>query len=242
MNHNHELEDLSALMDGELQHDQTRFMLRRLQSDSGLRTTWSRFHVIADGIRGDTPPLANAGFAERVMQQLHDEAGKTNSVSQGRRPPRLLRWSAGGAIAAGVAVAALVMTQPTGDDGVHATRPSEQVATRASAGHRDRNTTSSLAATSRSQGAPVAPRWLQASPSIGQMTQPAAADFSFSGGWMHARGAGPYQARERVPYAKLPRVQYGQRSGDARAHGWWVPRAQSTNARPPSVLQVNKTP
>ncbi len=97
-------EHLSALMDGELSREQTRFLLRRLGHDREAVACWTRLHAVRDCLKGATPRLAAPGFADRI-----------NRVLVGGRLPvrsRWLRWSAGGGIAVAVAVAALLMVQP----------------------------------------------------------------------------------------------------------------------------------
>ncbi|MFN7137618.1 MAG: RseA family anti-sigma factor, partial [Thermomonas sp.] len=41
-------EQLSALMDGMLPEDQTRFLLRRLQHDAELAGSWERWRIASD--------------------------------------------------------------------------------------------------------------------------------------------------------------------------------------------------
>jgi sigma-E factor negative regulatory protein RseA len=117
----HQRENLSAGMDGQLSKEELRFLLRRLDHDASLQQDWSRYHVARDGLRRELPALASADFATRVMQAIERE-GVT--VQQGKRR-HWLHWSAGGAIAAGVAVAALMVAQPAGQG---ADRLSPQVA------------------------------------------------------------------------------------------------------------------
>lgn len=105
-------EHLSAGIDGELAREELRFLLRRFEHDAGLRQAWSRYHVARDGLRGELPALASAGFAERVSEAVAREA----RAGAGRRVPHWLRWSAGGAIAASVAVAALMIARPVAED------------------------------------------------------------------------------------------------------------------------------
>lgn len=105
--HQHAREHLSAGIDGELPREELRFLLRRLDHDEALRLAWTRYQVARDGLRKELPPLAGAGFAERVMHAIDAE----EAAAAPRH--RWLRWSAGGAIAAGVAVAALMIGQPT---------------------------------------------------------------------------------------------------------------------------------
>lgn len=99
-------EQLSALMDGELERDQTRFLLKRLQADDDLSLRWARYHVVRQTLRRQEVVLA-AGFADRVMAEIDAAPAR-----KGRVPHAWLRWGAGGAIAASVAAAALVLTQP----------------------------------------------------------------------------------------------------------------------------------
>lgn len=105
-------ESLSAGVDGELSSEQLRFLLRRLDHDASLRQTWTRYHVARDGLRKKLPPMAGAGFAERVMRAIDQESVPATAAT---RRSHWLRWSTGGAIAASVAAAALMIGQPTGD-------------------------------------------------------------------------------------------------------------------------------
>ncbi|MBU6248197.1 MAG: sigma-E factor negative regulatory protein [Xanthomonadaceae bacterium] len=109
---NHQPEHLSAGMDGELTGEELRFLLRRLEHDRSLLVRWERFHVASAGIRGELPSLASASFADRVMRAIGDETVMASGA--GHRRSRWFRLSAGGAIAAGVAVVALMASRPTG--------------------------------------------------------------------------------------------------------------------------------
>jgi sigma-E factor negative regulatory protein RseA len=112
------MENLSAAMDGQLSKDELRFLLRRLDRDASLLDAWARYHVAGDGLRRQLPPLASTGFAARVMEVIEGEQAVTAvSVSPKRRD--WLRLSVGGAIAASVAVAALMISQPTAPDSEH---------------------------------------------------------------------------------------------------------------------------
>jgi sigma-E factor negative regulatory protein RseA len=108
---------LSAAIDGELSREELRFLLRRLDHDAALAERWSRFHLAGDVLRGQVPAqLASAGFADRVMAAIDAAGVAPAAVGVGRRR-HWLHWSAGGAIAAGVAVAALMVAQPAGRPG-----------------------------------------------------------------------------------------------------------------------------
>ena len=103
-------EDLSALMDGELADEPTRFLLRRLDHDPGLGATWSRWHLIraclaSEPARLPGPVLGN-DFAARVAVAIQQDAAPRV------RQRHWARYMGGGAIAAGVAVAALMLNTP----------------------------------------------------------------------------------------------------------------------------------
>ena len=100
-------EALSAGVDGELSPHELRFLLRRMDHDRELQRTWSRYHVIREGLRGRLPALASPGFATRMQDAI---ARETLPARLRRR--QWLRWSAGGAIAASVAAATLMIGQP----------------------------------------------------------------------------------------------------------------------------------
>ncbi|MDE1957899.1 MAG: sigma-E factor negative regulatory protein [Xanthomonadaceae bacterium] len=97
-------EHLSALMDGELSREQAGFLLRRLGHDREAIACWTRLHTARDCLKGAAPRLAGPGFAARVSRALIGGALPARG--------RWLRWSAGGVIAATVAVTALLMVQP----------------------------------------------------------------------------------------------------------------------------------
>ncbi len=232
MTHSDEYETLSALIDGELSDDQVRFMLRRMDGHAGLRASWSRYHLIADGVRGDLPPLADDDFVARVMQHVDVQMPVTaaDESRPRRHVHRWLRWSAGGAIAAGVAVAALVVTQPQMNDtpatlGVgHATTAS----TLASAGAE--HPASGDAGADEVMGAPAVPRWLQASPSAARLASPAAANVSSLGQWMRMNeGTGGYYERNLAPYMQLPQARRMRRAeqGSDVYRLWRAPRAEA---------------
>ena len=108
MTQNHDIkEQLSALADGELDRNSARFLLRRCETDAALVGDWSRYQLIGACVRRSEFQLMPQGFAERVRQQLNDEAAP-------RRGGTLLRWGGGAAIAASVALVALMATRPAG--------------------------------------------------------------------------------------------------------------------------------
>lgn len=111
-------EQLSALMDGELQRDELRFLLRRMDADSGVAQSWSRYHVARAVFRHEPmAPRSGDAFAAAVLARLDADV----VAARPRMTGRLARWVGGGAIAASVAVIALVATQPGGRHAPNAT-------------------------------------------------------------------------------------------------------------------------
>ena len=100
------LQQLSALMDGELPREELRFLLRRLDTDPGLAQAWSRYQLAGAVLRRQVTVNLRPGFAEAVMAQV------TAQGPARRRGATVLRLAGGGAIAAAVAVVALLGTQP----------------------------------------------------------------------------------------------------------------------------------
>ena len=105
-------EQLSALMDGALPADQTRFLLRRLQHDDSLAECWERWRITGETMRGLAPAQRlPADFALRVGAALRGEDAPAMR-SGGKRMPTWLRWGGGAAMAASLAVVALIARQP----------------------------------------------------------------------------------------------------------------------------------
>ena len=105
-------EQLSALMDGELERDAARFVLKRVAGERELGLVWTRWHVAREAIRRQPPMVLPAAFADAVVARIEgtDIAPVRGGV------PVWLRWGAGGAIAASVAMAALLVTQPANEE------------------------------------------------------------------------------------------------------------------------------
>jgi len=170
-------EILSAGMDGELSREEIRFLLRRIEADAGLADVWSRYHAGRDGLRGEDRPSVSPDFASRVMAAIDAESVVVSAAP--RR--RWLHWSAGGAIAASVAVAALMLSQPAGRHSA-----ATDVAQHAPAV--EGNEVADVSAAT----APVAPQWLTGS-NASQFTQKAAFDGSSEGGATYLPRSMPYQ-------------------------------------------------
>ncbi len=94
-------EQLSALMDGELDRRESDFLLRRLVSDETLQRDWACYHLTRDCMKSEfAGPI---DLVARVREAIADEA----MDPVGRMSP-LARFGIGGVMAAGVAMLAVV--------------------------------------------------------------------------------------------------------------------------------------
>ncbi len=102
-------EQLSALMDGALPEDQTRFLLRRLQHDAALAGCWERWRIAADTMRGTTPSRRlPADFASRVAAALQEDAPLDAAARASARTAQRRRLGGGAALAAALAAMAIL--------------------------------------------------------------------------------------------------------------------------------------
>jgi sigma-E factor negative regulatory protein RseA len=99
-------EHLSAFMDGELGRDESRFLLRRAEGDDVLAGRWMRYHIARYVLRRQPVLAIRADFSSAILARIDAEAVPETARVQ------WLRWGSGGAIAAAVAVAALMVTKP----------------------------------------------------------------------------------------------------------------------------------
>lgn len=110
----HNRQQLSALMDGELSPDEARFLWRRLQHDESLAQSLSRWQLCGDILRGQVHAPAPEGFARAVAAAIANDrdASAAARPAAGWRPAR---WGTGLALAASVAVVALFVARQTPD-------------------------------------------------------------------------------------------------------------------------------
>ncbi|NKI34398.1 sigma-E factor negative regulatory protein [Wenzhouxiangella sp. XN79A] len=94
-------EQLSALMDGELDRRESRFLLRRLIADEGLQRDWARYHLARDCMKSEF--RGPVDLVARVRGAIAEE--RMDPVA---RLSPLARFGIGGAMAAGVAMLAVV--------------------------------------------------------------------------------------------------------------------------------------
>ena len=111
---NESRENLSCFMDGEINKETSRFLVRRLGADSELRGTWARYHLVRDCLRYQEGGLPGVDLCGRVQQALENETPQTAPRRIGSDWSKLgwLKPVAGMAVAASVALMAIITVGP----------------------------------------------------------------------------------------------------------------------------------
>ncbi|WP_186297767.1 sigma-E factor negative regulatory protein [Sedimenticola selenatireducens] len=113
-------EQISALLDNELDLTEARNALDYLQGDDSLRQQWDHYHLIGDAMRGEAVRLSVESIADRVRAKLDNEAIESSSDHQqpvpiSRNPRYRARWlktAGGGLLAASVAAITVIAFPP----------------------------------------------------------------------------------------------------------------------------------
>ncbi|ASK96087.1 hypothetical protein KWH01_13845 [Xanthomonas campestris pv. merremiae] len=105
----HYRQQLSALVDGELSADESRFLLRRLAHDEELAGCHERWQLCGDVLRGAASAPAPLDFAARVRSAIAEEPAP--QAQPAARPGARWRWGGGAAIAASVAAIAMFLAR-----------------------------------------------------------------------------------------------------------------------------------
>ena len=98
------MENISALMDGELDDREAALECERLKDDPALRGTWHSFHLIGDSLRGER--LLSEGFSARLAQRLDREPTILAPRRLAARPTRFTTYAL--SAAASLAVVSVV--------------------------------------------------------------------------------------------------------------------------------------
>ena len=103
-------EEISALLDGEGDDLERERALRALGTDPGLRAAWERYHLTSAAIRRELEMMVSPGLADRIQERLHHET--QDNTGRHSLSPRILKLTAGLAIAASVAAVAILNLPP----------------------------------------------------------------------------------------------------------------------------------
>jgi sigma-E factor negative regulatory protein RseA len=104
-------EDISALVDGEIEEADAHRIVDELIADPALVAEWSRYHLISDALREKAPAVPVGDLALRVSQAIAAEPAILADVVPLRpATPAASRWKplAGLALAASVATVAIL--------------------------------------------------------------------------------------------------------------------------------------
>ena len=102
-------EQISALVDDELDPNEQALLLRQLSRDESLRRQFARYQLASDALRDTLPDQIDPEFHTRIQDALQDEATPQAAATQHLQ--RLYKPVAGLAIAASVAVVAVLSLQ-----------------------------------------------------------------------------------------------------------------------------------
>ena len=105
------LEQMSALLDGELPQDQIGLLVRRMERDTELKRAFGNYVLIGESLRSPGGLTASQGFAARIQTVIQDGAPAVSPALPGR-PTRWLKPAAAVAVAAGTAFAAVMLLRP----------------------------------------------------------------------------------------------------------------------------------
>ena len=114
------LEQMSALLDGELPQDQIGLLVRRMERDTELKRAFGSYVLIGETLRAPGGITASCGFATRVQAVL-DDGHTALPISPGTHLARRAGWlksAAAVAVAAGTAFAAVLLLRPGDQPGV----------------------------------------------------------------------------------------------------------------------------
>lgn len=114
----HSDEQLSALVDDELEPNQHNLLIRRLERDQTLQGRWSRYFLMGEAIRRDLSGDLTVDLAQRVHASIENEPSLTPEVRGQTVSKAWPRSAAGLAVAASVAAIALAAFKLTGEPGV----------------------------------------------------------------------------------------------------------------------------
>lgn len=108
-------EQISALMDDELDTDSLDHLFKAVKSDKELGICWASYHLIGDAMRGSM--TIEPGFTRRLMKKLEAEPAvlAPRNVKTERRP---VMWSVAASAAAVLFVGWVVLQQqlPNAED------------------------------------------------------------------------------------------------------------------------------
>lgn len=91
-------ESLSALMDNQASELEIQRLLKALDADPELKSTWSRYQIASAGLKKDLPVMASSDFAARISAAI--DAEETYSLQSQPAAQQVANQSTGGNVIA----------------------------------------------------------------------------------------------------------------------------------------------
>lgn len=101
-----QMENLSALVDGELDELSVQRLLGQLKDNPELTSKWARYHLMGDAMRGDMQGFANVDLSSSISAALAAEA-PLSAAPLKHSPRQWWKPAAGLSVAASVAMAVI---------------------------------------------------------------------------------------------------------------------------------------
>jgi len=101
-------EKVSALVDGELPHEEVDTVFDVLKRNEAKQSCWRHYHLISDALKNNLPDRLPEDFVNRVSQALEAEPNFVAPPSRPAKTPFHLRPTIGFALAASVAAVAFL--------------------------------------------------------------------------------------------------------------------------------------
>jgi sigma-E factor negative regulatory protein RseA len=102
-----QMENLSALIDGELDELSVQRLLGQLKDNPELTSKWARYHLMGDAMRGDMQGFANVDLSSSISAALATEAPLTAAAPLKHSTRQWWKPAAGLSVAASVAMAVI---------------------------------------------------------------------------------------------------------------------------------------
>lgn len=128
-------EQLSALMDNQLQKDELRFLLKGLENDDDARAKWGRYHQIGDVLRGESNKAVEVDISAQVMAEIEQLERQPEKTEEPAWMKRVVQF----AMVASVATVAVFVANDRGFIGAAAPTASLQTVPALTASNVDRS-------------------------------------------------------------------------------------------------------
>jgi sigma-E factor negative regulatory protein RseA len=102
------LENISALVDGEITHEEVDSLVDGLKHDATSQLCWRHYHLISDDLKNNLPDRLPEDFVDRISLALESEPLLSTPPRRSFNTPAYLRPTIGFALAASVAAVVFI--------------------------------------------------------------------------------------------------------------------------------------